>query len=216
VGNAGEFFDERPLLKNYMNVDAFVCPPAGSISVSRAHEKTTLFMPYIMFYSYQYRLAASSAAEKRAANGKGMFRLGDKLEWDGHRFSTVVGDGAFIGWGTPFGSFIDVAAHPDTNNSMINTQFQDSFDATFSTLSGNAETSRTQAGWNGALGPLGRLDFNFGQDDGSVIRINNLHWRLDKSGVPGNPREERLLPVPTNIVGPDQSAPLTAYYMLPK
>ena len=227
AGTPTTFFDERLLLRPFMNVDAFVCPLAGSIKVNTAQPETTLFMPYCMFYSYQYRdstanvsaggqnQSTKSVTGYPTAGNSSMFRIGDKLSWTynggkTHKFSVIVADGGYFGAG--FGTTMDVVAHPDSNGVLVNSQLQDSTDVTFSTSSGDPNTTRTQAGWGVYNPAVGYFDFNFGHDDGSVRRINHMWWNpsINLFG-----KEERTLGVPPNIAAPPNQNP-GAFNIVPK
>jgi prepilin-type N-terminal cleavage/methylation domain-containing protein len=200
-------FDERPMLRPWVNLDAYVCPPAGSISVSRSEAETILFLPFQMFYGYQWR---------GAGGGQGMFKLGDTITYNGHRFSTMVSD--HMATGVFLAPFIDASAHPDSLGLLTHGQQQDQpASAAFIALAVDPDAKVTVAGWGGTPTPGMRFEMNFGFTDGAVVRISDMSWNVPNYGMAaGANQDERFRRVPFNVASPSDPNIVETYSPIPR
>jgi prepilin-type processing-associated H-X9-DG protein len=109
-----------------------------------------------MFFGYQF------------IGSKGMFRMGDRLEWQGDRFSVMAADldrqkltaDAFA------------SSHPDADGRLTSVAVQDA--KTGGAGAGQGGDDTTISSWWGAA--RGAVDKNVLFLDGSVERFTNVAW----------------------------------------
>lgn len=154
---AAASFDDRPILRQFLSINkTLMCPLAKAVDLENSQDGTFIASNFGMSFGFQY------------AQEKGMFRLGDRLTWDGYE-STVLAfdfDKVDSDLGHNYGS------HPDHEGTMIPYWFQDSD----WTGSGN-EVPGLMVTWSFWFGERrSAIDANYGFDDGSVVRFNGVTW----------------------------------------
>jgi prepilin-type N-terminal cleavage/methylation domain-containing protein len=191
-------YDDRPLLRPYMSLDALQCPPAGNVSISGSKDGTQIFSSYALWFGWQYIQMENDIAGERssgtvATRYKGMFRVGDRWEFksrdssnreDIRAYSALAGD--WFVRGGPFGFQGMVSAHNGRNPLMINFRRQDQ---TWNP-DNPADAVVTISDWSigGDQAPqLEGHDINFTFSDNSVQRIDYAQWYRSE-GIGAEPR----------------------------
>jgi len=162
-------YDDRPLLRPYMNINALVDPLApDSIDLDGAPSDTFLFGSYNLWFGWKHR-GDSNPANAPVTLGRGMDTYGQPWTWNGKKYSVLLSDTHGVwGWGATF------YAHADRDGA------------------GTGWVRREEA-WNGgpAQGPdknslslwfIGggrpdgpQFDENFAYEDGSVRAYKDIY-----------------------------------------
>ncbi len=171
IANVSHTFDDRPPLRGYLSLGLLLDPmaPKGiSLEPRDTDLDSEVWSNYQLWFGFQYR---QSNVRK-----KGLFRMGDRFEWDGGFYSLLASDQDMIdhdssrkfGWGT----------HPDkeglwvpqVQNNVLNSRI-----TTIPVIQEPVSTDKkyVQSRWVGT-DMRGPLDMNFAYDDGSVQKYNNV------------------------------------------
>jgi prepilin-type N-terminal cleavage/methylation domain-containing protein len=193
--------DDRAPLEGYFTLNkVFNDPFVEPVDLVNTHAQSWVQGSYAMWFGFGYNAGGPHA---------GMFKLGDRFEWEGVRYNWLVSDHDLVGAGG--GAH---ASHPDRDGIMQNLVLQDN-------AGSDAErTAIAQAGfrytfsrWESLIsgsivvnfvagaprpGDRGLLDLNFGAADGSVIRSANV------PAVPVPPGDDPVMHVPYHA---DDAAP---------
>ena len=173
-------FDDRVAMRPYINIDGLQCAPAGKVGLNAASTNSYISASLSTWFGFKYWGRSDNQI------GAGMFRLGDRIGWNGERYNTLVGDtyyalSAF--WPTMY------QAHPDAGGRLPQVrQEEQPFNDTDKAFRGDPDGTHTYSDWRGPL-PLGwgRADLNFAADDGSVRRyqeVPNVDLGLEPSRYP--------------------------------
>ena len=158
-----EQYDIRPPLRTFMSINQTLqCPFSGRVELDNTAVDVVVEASYVMFWGWQYRPgtgnAASNATGSTVNAHPGMFKIGDRLGWEGKQFSTLIGD---IDMRYPGGP---QASHPDREPASMSL-----FESDGEVVVGaRSAVSRWLVASN--AGARGRLDNNFATDDGAVLR----------------------------------------------
>jgi prepilin-type N-terminal cleavage/methylation domain-containing protein len=174
--------DDRPALAGYLDAGGFAMfhDPLTGRGVDFTVDDYSIFIDYNLWYGM--RVLAS------IGGGKGMLRLGDRLEWLGRGYDVLGGDRDVLlpnsaGWQKAW------ASHPDDRRVLYPLTVRSPREWHVSWWEANATHER------------GRVDDNFVYADGSVVRITGVEWN-----------DDRMVHMPPNpFVDPDR--PGTPYWM---
>jgi prepilin-type N-terminal cleavage/methylation domain-containing protein len=161
-------YDERPLLRTLIDVDALQCPLAGDLDLEISDASDTYVYPTInRFFGWRY------------VGSKGMLRLGDPWNWGNTASRIMISD--YWASVSLFGVWVPESAHPDVNSGklrLIKMQDEVPHPLILANLA-DPDAKHTLAMWNtdddGAERVV-RVDVNYLYDDMSVERINQFHW----------------------------------------
>jgi len=98
----------------------------------------------------------------------GMFKLGDRLQYDDTESSILAGD-----YSRDRLAGFEAASHPDKNNVWTNVVWQDQDNPWAGGLPGGVSGYVTWSFW-GQTSNRGAIDLNFAMTDGSVRRYNDV------------------------------------------
>lgn len=154
--------DDRPALTRALgSLDILLDPLSGGINIDDAPTDPNAYVVanYELWFGVQYATAQG---------GRGMRKIGDRLEWDGERFSVLVSDEDAILVGTGLH-----AGHPDSNGLMLHGAIQAAPDDQY-----NSGGKYTLSRWYTNNGQItrGTLDTNYAFDDGAVLRYHGVTY----------------------------------------
>jgi prepilin-type N-terminal cleavage/methylation domain-containing protein len=203
VGTSGGA-DDRPELMPYMPLEALVDPLTGGIDIDPQATFTASWIGvhYSLSFGYQYR----------ARNNKGMFKMGDRLEWlnsndvNGpkvYSYGQILGDVVI-----DEGSNNNVSmTHPNKQGTLFIRAFQNrDWGAAGSPIK---FTASDHYGWPGPY-RVPMFDANMAYPDGSVHRFVNMprppaHHQIEGPDPDLNPNDPNpdypLLPAPRTMLG---------------
>lgn len=156
--------DDRPGLRPLLNINMFVCPPAGRVDLSSEYDPnpqgTFVIGSLEMWWDWQYD-------RKNPAAGPGMSRVGDRWGWDGVEFEWLVSD--LVDEDIAQQDADCKAAHPDDAGAYTNYRWQNQ--PTIFAI-GAYQIPATWAAWFGTGGTKvrGAITGNAAAADGSVVR----------------------------------------------
>jgi len=191
--------DDRPYLRNHVSLDLLVDPLVEEVDLSPEatvpnQRGVQVHSTVSLWFGIQY------SGNK---GGKGLFKIGDRLEYDRDRFSTLVSDLDGIYGGT--GAF---SSHPDAAQVLSPEVYRNEpLSRAASDLGlGAAFTPTTLSRWsNFGVWKRGPVDTNYAFDDGSVQRYSGIRW--DEQWHPDGQMLEVL---------PYNGAPEGSYQHLPR
>lgn len=171
--------DDRAVLGRFLSVDKHLNDPfVEPVELQGSHADTNIFCSYSLWFGAQY------------PSEKGMFKLGDAFTWRGQSYSVLVTDiDAIRGTGN-----LAYSSHPALDGSTQNKPQQDLQVSSF---------KQTASFWAANAPRRGPADLNFGIDDGSVARFQELAY---DAGQPGTPREGPIGGVPEAMDGTNPDA----------
>ena len=144
-------------LMAYIPVNGVLNDPLNQyVDYANSKTNTWLYAEYHMFFGYQF------------TGSKGMLRLGDRLEWQGDRFSVVAAD--LDRQKLTADAFAN--SHPDTDGLLTSLAIQD--ERTGAGGAGQGGDNTTLSSWWGAM--RGAVDKNVLFLDGSVERYTKVVW----------------------------------------
>lgn len=184
----GEFWDDRPMLTPYMDLDVLlVCPLApleNGVTLSGPATITSeVWAGYEMWYG-----SAFNNNDLR----NGMMRVGDRPEYDGHSFDIIAADVELDYAGKERGAYWISSSHPDF-------QILQKVNFTQTNSPGGCAMSLYIDGWwidpskmtDTSNLARGTLDRNFLSDDGGVRTLMGLAYADPRTvrlpGYPGMP-----------------------------
>ena len=187
--------DDRRTFEGYLPLSVLQCPLVGRVELSPQFTKTTsmVFCNYFLWFGWQYHSVPGPVAAARGdgvARQRGMFKLGDRFEFDGDRFNVLASDVDEVNF---TGSF-SWASHPDKAGVLRELVLQDRDDPAVGATRDYPQLSLTWSKWDSRVGGgattwrRGAVDRNVALDDGSVHRYNNVVMNAD-----GTPDERMTL-----------------------
>jgi prepilin-type N-terminal cleavage/methylation domain-containing protein len=166
-------YDDRPLLRPYMSINALIDPLAESVDLNGSHSDTMVFASYNLWFGWKW------IGTERPS--RGLVRHGQKMtyetqeptggQWVRRSYNVLAGD-TLGHWG--FGGIW--TAHPDADGVWTQQVHQDEpWGGT-----NPAEQKSTVSLWY-AFGPPvpGSFDQNYTFEDGSVRRYDDVHWNVE-------------------------------------
>lgn len=192
----GATLDDRPIIRAHIPLKLLRDPMVLSIDLD-TDRQTQIHASIALWYGVSFRQTVGSTlypginspASPSGTMGKGMFRIGDRLEWAGEFFDVLVSD-----LDTPLPTYpYVVASHPDYEGVM----FAEAMESTL-TLSRWASDKTAQRS---------PIDSNYTFQDGSVKRYDNVKWNDWEL-------EERMADVPMS--DQDEANYPTSYQHLPR
>lgn len=175
-------YDDRPALRGYISINGLLNDPlCKAVDLDNTQPDSMTTASYDLWFGYGYKNYAGNAAEtvqgQKITFARGMYKLGDKFEWDGDEFDLLAGDMDHVDReGSPGGV---VGSHPDAGRVMVNQVLQDA-----STLGpgasagglilGAAGSKFTLSRWIAGTFARGLIDTNDVYADGSVKRYADV------------------------------------------
>ena len=173
-------YDERPMLKGYISLDTMLdplCPPI-SIDVADTQPQDIVFRNSHQWAGFQW------------FGNPGMLKVGDRLTWIDDvnytpartfRFSLLASDRDTINEGQ---RLVD-SSHPDADGLLVSMKWQSEDVSGGFGLLADTVVQTTYSGWY-RLGESvrGKSDLNYGYDDGSVQRFDQVLYRDDPRMTP--------------------------------
>ena len=162
------------------------CPLSGQIDIDTT-QSSGIWIPYNLWFGWQYRIGGGTSAATGAQRFKGMYKVGDRFTWTDVApgavevsFDLLISDleVSDIGDGGPFG----YGSHPDRDGAWTNWVWQDVANP-WRVPGGVASSPLAPAGDNITLswwiGPASRgpVDLNFAHQDGSVRRQTQVAYK---------------------------------------
>jgi hypothetical protein len=149
-------FDMRPPLRGIMDIDRMLQCPMTDDDLDLDHDRPEdlTLSSYAMWWGWYYQLGVDPPQGSGALKYRGLFRLGDRFEWERDTYNLLVGD-----WDLYQASAGAQASHPDDRNVL--TLF----------------TSRAEL--SGGIAERGMLDLNYAMTDNSVARFNGVEPYLN-------------------------------------
>jgi len=168
IGQPGKPADDRPVLRTFLKInDHLNCPlnPAKS-DFDLSKVETNIIVDYALWFGFGY------------LKEKGMFRLGDRVQFAGDSFDLLASDWAGIFLGSN-----ENGTHNDAQNRMESRVFQDHDWYTDSTI---GPLTYTGAWWfSRSLNGRGPIDLNYARADGSVVRYDQVAPTEGQGPEPG-------------------------------
>jgi prepilin-type N-terminal cleavage/methylation domain-containing protein len=148
--------DERPVIRRYISINKMYNDPlVTTIELENTDNTNMVYASYELWYGWR-----NLGADGRPL--KGMFRLGDRWEWNDRTYHVLACDRDEYMLTRPGVA----SSHPDTDGRMFLNIWQGSGGVPIN----NLYLSRW---WNGAVA-RGPLDLNFAYDDASVRRLDRV------------------------------------------
>ncbi len=163
-------YDSRPVFRPYMSINGnLLCPlTPAKVDYDGSRSTTSVEAAYNLFFGSQFKDEAGNLR-------KGMFRLGDRFEWEGQNFHVMAGDYDEI---APTYS-VAYNSHPDFDGVAAADVYQDKQLLVF----GDFTLSR----WAYFTGTHKRppVDMQHVFDDGAVGRYEKVTWDEAEPTGPG-------------------------------
>ncbi len=182
-------FDFRPTLRKHVRMDLLrdpFCPKVG-IDIGESDADTAVDADYLMWFGWQY--LGLSSTRSTTNDGKGMNKMGDRLEWGGQSFRVLAADWDDVDPGVPW----SVGTHPDSAGVMAAVKAQDAGGT--AGVGSPAAQKFTCARWASSNFKRGTVELNLVYDDGSVIRLGDVK-RGDPPGDAPDQKEPRITRLP--------------------
>jgi prepilin-type N-terminal cleavage/methylation domain-containing protein len=173
-------YDDRPMMAPYFRVNILQCPLAGKVTLDDSPANSYIFGSYSLWMGWKYDASGQNANNPIASTG--MFRLGDKLGYNGFYYPILAGDVI----DTLFAEMSN--AHPDSNGALAMRTYQADPNAVGGEARQNMSQNSTRSEWWGNATQVGRFDWNFLWDDGSVRRLDRARWNTGNGNPNGDPR----------------------------
>ena len=171
--------DLRPLLKEYVELNLLLCPLTQQIALDEESNRpdAQINSPYDVWFGWQFNIDANPQ--------RGMFRMGDRFEWNTTRFNVLATDFNFVDVVDPSAQ----SSHPDDAGVLSNEVYQsDEVGPTAGLgLGVPGGTYLTMSRWTRVWMQRGLIDMNVTTDDGSVERYLKVE-----------PVDDRMSQVPSN------------------
>ena len=188
-------FDDRAVFGRFLPVSILQCPLVGRVDLSSESTKPTsmVFCNYFLWFGWQYHATPGPVAAARGdgvSRQRGLFRIGDRWEFEGERFSILASDVDELNF---TGSF-SWASHPDRAGVLRELVIQDRDDPAVGATRDYPQLSITWSKWDSRVGAgattwrRGAVDRNVTFDDGSVRRYDRVVMKPD-----GTPDERMTL-----------------------
>ncbi len=163
--NATTYIDDREIIGNHIPIDLLLCPLDGKIAIGIGDTapQSVVWSNYALWYGWGY------------TGEKGMYRMGNRFQWEGGRYSLLASD-----WDCKLDTTNNMAnTHCDTDDLMEQAVTQNT-NAAWAAGVGNGTnpTLKTTASyWRGTS--RGPVDNNYAYDDNSVRRIDRSEFDRD-------------------------------------
>ena len=166
--HAGQYpftpYDERLILTDFLNINGdLTCPLSGKIDLANSDPASWTYSNYCLWFSWQYHPSG--------VRQPGMFRMGDRFEWNGEKFNYLSCD-----WNAVYEENNTAqCTHPDYGDearmSFMRVQDLDAY-------VGGAVKNTFSYWWTPTSATMhkGAVDVNCLPDDGSVVRYNKVTW----------------------------------------
>jgi len=157
-------YDDRRLLKQLLPIDESLnCPLVSPVELSGSKPRTRIWASQALWFGWEYR-------DLTGRSENGMHRLGDRFTWQGDSFSVLASDWTAFSREDNFA----IGSHPDIYDGIMHPEKTGQSSSCWWVISPS-----TYSFWvtpeTSAPGPVDRT-FLF--DDGSVQRLERVHWRL--------------------------------------
>ena len=176
-------FEERTPLQGFVALDMLQCPLTQKVDLSvdvatngtKAIDRGTGFFSavassYNLWYGWQYRTGGTPA--------KGMFRVGDRFEWQGDSFNLLASD-----IDRPNFAGRVLGSHPDADGVMRKIVSQDSNENPWNVQAGGTSVTQNRHTWSVWFSDQtyqrGLIEMNFAFTDNSVERLNSVKVQGD-------------------------------------
>jgi prepilin-type N-terminal cleavage/methylation domain-containing protein len=167
--------DDRPHLKAYVELKLMIDPFCKPVDLAYTKPESHVFSSYNLWFGYRYTHTIDG--------GKGMYRIGDRLGFNGMDFDVLVGDQDIVMPAWP-GSF---ASHPDSLNKLVNGYSQDqnlTVPGVPFTVAAPVSTQYTQSYYASRDPARGLLDTQYAFSAGDVRRYDKVEWDESYDDVP--------------------------------
>jgi prepilin-type N-terminal cleavage/methylation domain-containing protein len=159
------FLDDRPAFKKFMSLKSLVCPLSGKFDIDAPEtyqRDDCVFANYNLWFGWRWLPTLS-----------GMFKIGDRWEWNDDKFNILVSDRDEYDVASP--GYSDTS-HPDEDR-ILNNRIYQGFKATGANAAVTAGTNFWASSWVvGGTYKRGKMDMNFLFQDLSVICERRLAW----------------------------------------
>lgn len=172
--------DERPMLDGYVSLDTMLDPlcPQVSIDIADTQPQDIVFRNSHQWAGFQW------------FGNQGMLKIGDRLTWTDSvnyspartfRFTLLASDRDTINQGQ---ELVD-SSHPDADGLLVSMKWQSEDVSGGFGLLADTVIQATYSGWY-RLGEAvrGKSDLNYGYDDGSIERFDQVLYRDDPRMTP--------------------------------
>ena len=185
--------DDRDAIREYMQINEQLnCAMVKAVDLETTAARSRVLASQAMWFGWQYRTKDGPL--------KGMLRLGDRFEWNGHSFNVLVSD-----W-TAYSREDNnaIGSHPDFYDGIMSletVQDQQTFWWIESPLTYSFWIS-PETSWPGPI------DRTFLYDDGSADRLVRVSWRAEINNIGKVIRQdqiwekmdERMIRVPERVM----------------
>jgi prepilin-type N-terminal cleavage/methylation domain-containing protein len=165
VRGATSKYDDRPMLGEMVPLDeALNCPMVKKVSLEKDPAPLTrVYASQALWFGWQFQPASRNRREL------GMFRLGGRFTWEGQPFALLASD-----W-TAFSREDNYAlgSHPDYYDGVMSLET-----ATGKPVLGTTELATFSFWVTPETWAPGPVDRTFLYDDGSVLRLERVVWRV--------------------------------------
>lgn len=191
-------FDFRPTLRNHIRLDLLQDPFCPKVDIERSSADTAIDADYPLWFGWQYLRVNST--RQNIASGRGMLRLGDRLEWNppgatqARFFNVLAGD-----WDDVNPNVWSAGTQPDSRGVMAPVKIQDG---------GTPGSKWTYARWTSRDHQRGTIDPGFLFDDASVSRLPETRRGQTTTGIDPGEDEPRITRVSLRVF--DNSPETTA------
>ena len=176
-------YDDRPMLRGYIAINKMLNDPfCAPVNLETTQLDSMVTASYDLWFGWGYKKYAGNAAENAAGQkittGRGMFKLGDRFDWEGRAFDLLGGDMDLV----ESEDNAVIGSHPEGNGFTINQVLQDESTAGKGASAGGlvlgaAGAKFTLSRWiGGGTYKRGLIDSNYAHADGSVIRFAEVKY----------------------------------------